>query len=107
MLKKQTGFAHLGVVVVAVLVLAAVGFAGWRVQKAQHKSRDASAAQKQTQSDQPLLLKSIGFNLGYYDAATNHAGDMVFTHEDHDLSGGGHVIFADFGTQDFRSPNDP
>lgn len=57
-------------------------------------------------TDQPLALKSIGFNLGYYDPKTNRAGDMVFTHEDHDL-GITHMIFADFGIQDARSPNDP
>lgn len=55
----------------------------------------------------PLLLKSIGFNLDYYDPKTNQAGDMVFTHADHDLSGHFHLIWSDFGTQDPRSPNDP
>src|SRR3989344_8960841 len=29
----------------------------------------------------PLLIKSIGVNLDYYDPATNRAGDFVFTKE--------------------------
>lgn len=109
MLKNQAGFAHLGLVLLAVAVLSAGALAGWNT----YKSHKAGASQRSTQSnagsaqnDQPLPLKSIGFNLDYYDPSTNHAGDMVFTHEDHDLSGNFHFIFADFGTQDLRSPND-
>ena len=68
--------------------------------------RTVEAATK-TVADQPLKLESVGFKLDYYNPATNHAGDMVFTHEDHDLSGHFHLIWSDFGTQDPRSPNDP
>lgn len=32
-----------------------------------------------TSAQPPILLKSIGINLDYYDAATNRAGDFVFT----------------------------
>lgn len=110
MLKKQAGFAHLGLVLLVVVVLAAVGVAGWNAYKSRHAAKTAQSGSQRTaknpQTDQPLPLKSIGFNLDYYDPQTNHAGDMVFTHADHDLSGNFHLIFADFGTQDPRSPGD-
>lgn len=102
--------AHLGLVLVVVLAVTGVALAGWQVRTLQHNANRSAAGMRHgstaAQGDQPLLLKSIGFNLDYYDPATNHAGDMVFTHEDHDLSGGFHLIFADFGTQDPRSPGD-
>ncbi len=55
------------------------------------------------ETDTPLLLKSIGFNLDYYDKKTNMAGDIRFTKDNlfHDQ------IWSDFGQQDIRSPNDP
>jgi len=109
MLKKQAGFTHIGLVFIVVLAVAVIVFAGWHVRSARYRnSSSATNTQRSSavQGDKPLLLKSIGFNLDYYNAATNHAGDMVFTHEDHDLSGGFHLIFADFGTQDPRSPGD-
>ncbi len=115
MLKRQHGFAHLGIIVLVAAALAVVGIAGWNAYKAHNRGKNSAGgphATSQTsgqpaQNDQPALLKSIGFNLGYYDPATNHAGDMVFTHADHDLSGQFHLIFADFGTQDPRSAGDP
>ncbi len=106
MVKNQKGFAHLGIALLLVVVLLVVGVAGAEVLKHQAKRTEASKAAAASAKDEPLLLKSIGFTIDYYDPATNHAGDMVFTHEDHDLSGSFHLIFADFGTQDPRSPGD-
>ena len=51
----------------------------------------------------PLPIKSIGFTLEAFDPATNKAGDMMFTK----LPLFQDKIWADFGTQDPRSPNDP
>ncbi|HSX30612.1 MAG TPA: M23 family metallopeptidase [Candidatus Saccharimonadales bacterium] len=104
MIKKGFGFALLELMI-ALVVVVVLGVVGLKIVHSTHKPTPASHTAK-TQADQPLLLKSIGFNLDYYNAATNHAGDMVFTHEDHDL-GLTHMIFADFGVQDARSPNDP
>ncbi len=56
-------------------------------------------------SGPPLKLKSIGFNLDYYNPTTGKAGDFVFTKMD--LSAQYNLLFADFGTQDPRSPGDP
>ena len=95
------------------IVLVAVSFAGWRVVTKNHKSAKnhnqvaSSGSKKDADTPAGLLnLNSIGFRIDSYDAATNHAGDMVFTHEDHDLSGVFNNILSDFGTQDPRSPND-
>lgn len=40
-----------------------------------------SAPSSRNQDQPPLLLKSIGVDLDYYDSATNKAGDFVFTKE--------------------------
>jgi hypothetical protein len=108
--KTQKGFAHLEILIV-LTVLVVVTIAGWLVYQKSHKKTVNLASGSLSngaigQTDELLMLKSIGFNLDYYNSATNHAGDMVFTHLDHDLSGHFHLIFADFGTQDPRSPND-
>lgn len=42
----------------------------------------------------PLKLKSIGINLGVYDPATQHAGDVVFTNQNIQ---GYNTIFFDYG----------
>ncbi len=39
----------------------------------------ADSARPQSQNEPPLLLKSIGINLDYYDSAINMAGDFRFT----------------------------
>src|SRR5437879_1577050 len=106
--KNQKGFAHLEILIV-LIVLIAVGTTGWLVfhkdrQKSSNTVNSSSSNSPKTEADVPLMLKSIGFNLDYYNPTTNRAGDMVFTHEDHDL-GITHMIFSDFGIQDVRSPN--
>ncbi|MGH7249909.1 MAG: peptidoglycan DD-metalloendopeptidase family protein, partial [Minisyncoccia bacterium] len=109
MRNRQGGFAHVELVVILIVILV-VALAGGAVYRKSHKNHSASSQSNtaaQAQKDEPLPLKSISFDLDYYNASTNHAGDMVFTHEDHDLSGHFHDIFSDFGTQDPRSPNDP
>lgn len=100
----QHGF-HLIAVVTVLVVAGVIGLVGWKVltKNRAKASLGSSQNKKAAAKDEPLQLKSIGFNLDNYDPATNHAGDMVFTHEDHDLG----MIFADYGIQDFRSPNDP
>ncbi|HZP55912.1 MAG TPA: M23 family metallopeptidase [Candidatus Saccharimonadales bacterium] len=104
---NQSGVGHLLLFLLIIIIIAAVSFVGWTVHKSAKKTAMTSTDQKMTQADHPLVLKSIGFNLDYYDPATNHAGDMEFTHEDHDLNSNFNLIFADFGTQDPRSPGDP
>lgn len=112
MLKNQKGFGHLAILL-AVVLAAVIGFAGWKVasnqeRKSVNRQTNKPAAQnKQAAPSDLLYLKNIGFNFGDYDPATNRAGDMVFTHEDNNLENAFHKIFADFGTQDPRSPNDP
>ena len=58
-----------------------------------------NAPLSRSQDEPPLLLKSIGVNLDYYDPATNKAGDFLFTKEklqfDRLFMGYGFVIPAD------------
>ncbi len=104
--RYQKGFAHFELIIILLVLLAIGAIATTIYRKNHHKSSSTGqTANNSSTSDEPLVLKSIGFNLDYYNPATNHAGDMVFTHEDHDL-GMTHMIFADFGIQDARSPND-
>ncbi|HSX35756.1 MAG TPA: hypothetical protein VLH84_02370 [Patescibacteria group bacterium] len=107
--KRRDGFVHLQILLICVLVLSVVGFAGWRTFKVLHKTHVASSSRQlpSAADDRPLLLESVGFNLDYYNPSTNQAGDMEFTTVDHSLSGHNHQIWQDFGTQDYRSPNDP
>jgi len=97
---KQCGFGLAWLL----LIIVVLAIAGAGVLVAHKKPKPTAQSSKPSEI---LYLKSIGFNLDNYDPVTNRAGDMVFTHEDHDLSSNFHLIFADFGTQDPRSVGDP
>lgn len=73
-----------------------------QVAENNNQSNKATTA-KVIPKGEPTKLKSIGFNLGHYDAATKTAGDIKFTK----LTQPNSEIWVDFGIQDFRSPNDP
>ncbi len=119
---NNDGFAHVVLVVLMLLVLV-IGFAGFRVwdsQKSQNNNSDnnqENTNQNQT-TDAPgpqpqnenirkveasdIVMKSVGFNIDTYDPAKNTAGDMVFTKKGIQFD----QIWGDFGQQDPRSPND-
>ncbi len=111
-INKQHGFAH-AELLLAIVALLAITFAGWRVIKKDGDSTEdlANSSQDivgqstvgaQGEADGPLLLKSVGFNLDYYDESANSAGDMVFTRQ----KLFDNQIWGDFGQQDPRSPGD-
>lgn len=50
-------------------------------------------AEAESKTVPPLLLKSIGIDLGYFDAATGRAGDFVFTKNRLQFN----VLFTEFG----------
>ena len=104
---RQRGFALLELIFVVLFVAIIAGVGLFVVKKHNQKSAQAAKSSIQMPADMPLLLKSVGFNLDYYNPATNHAGDMEFTNVDHTLSGKQHQIWQDFGQQDLRYPNDP
>ncbi len=86
--KNQNGFSHVLVLVILVLLIG-IGFAGFRVFSNQGSSKPAGAktegSTKQSQNNKvseeeapPVLAKNIGFNFDFYDPATKRAGDFVF-----------------------------
>lgn len=101
MAKKSGGFALLELIIILAVV---VGLAcvGLKASRAKHTPVPNGNVAR-VQNDDPLPLKSIGFDLDYYNPATNRAGDMEFTNVDHTLSGHIHQIWQDFGEQDSRT----
>ncbi len=112
-MKKQKlnsdGFGVIEILIVIVL-LAAIGFVGFKVltknkdkQESNQTGSTSNSSTSEKSDSNAIVMKSIGFNLDYYDEATNSAGDMKFTK----MSLFGNQIMGDFGQQDPRSPNDP
>ena len=104
MLRKQNGLSTVELIIVMLVLLVLAGV-GWFVFNRAPKNDSAAkqAASTPAQDSGELKIKSIGFNLGYYDPATKRAGDFLFA----DLGQYTDKIWTDFGIQDERSPNDP
>lgn len=85
MYKNQKGFAHLGLLLVVLVVLAAVGFAGYRVLSSKEKDSNQSSTSSNNaekaadETEPPMLAKNIGFNFDTYNPSTKRAGDLVFS----------------------------
>lgn len=111
-MKKQKlntrGFGAVEVLII-IVVLMGVGFAGYKVltknnaKNERDQGRSSAESAAETGSDNSIVMKSIGFKLDYYDEASNRAGDMQFTK----IPLFNDQIWGDFGQQDPRSPNDP
>lgn len=102
MLKNQKGYAHLVSFIVLFVILAVIVFAGIKVMgKSSEKSKSSGSINKvsQTSDTPPLRLKSIGFNLDYYNPATQSAGEMQFIQANLFSN----EIWGDFGQQDPRT----
>ncbi len=112
MFEQKNGFAAVELIIVLVLVGAVVAVGIFVLNKKSGNSI-SSIINPATSSDkdEPPKLKSIGFNLGYYDRTTNKAGDFHFTKRLADVLSGDptfqKLIWSDYGIQDNRSPNDP
>lgn len=79
-LRNQDGFAMIFGIILVVIVIGAMSFAGWKIWSSE-KQKDGTgiSSTKETTSreDVPPKLKNIGFNLDYYDPATNRAPEEV------------------------------
>lgn len=101
------------------LLLPLIAIFGWLAFYFSSHSDDGFTDQSETltrkeavsKKDEPPKLKNIGFNLDYYDPATNQAGDFHFTPALAKVLSGDPIyqklIWSDYGIQDNRSPNDP
>lgn len=110
---NQNGFAMIFEIILVVFIIGAISFAGWKIwSSAKQKDGIGSSTTKNIlMQDRPPKLKNIGFNLDYYNSATNRAGDFLFTQELAKVLSGDPIyqklIWSDYGIQDNRSPNDP
>ena len=77
MKRKQSGFGVIGIILL-VAVLGMASYTGFRVYQAQNTKITAQNAEDKAASSS-VKMKSIGFNLDYYNPATNKAGDIRFT----------------------------
>jgi biotin carboxyl carrier protein len=100
------------VFLLAIVVLMAIGFVGFKVlnlnkdknkQESNQPGQTSSNAEAEKTDSNAIVMKSIGFKLDYYNEATNSAGDVKFTK----LPLFDNQIMGDFGQQDPRTPNDP
>jgi biotin carboxyl carrier protein len=92
---KQNGIAHIGLVLV-VMIIAAVAGAGYLVYSKQSKTEPVSSANAEEVAEKSQAkIKSLGINLDYYDPAINMAGDLKFKKAN--FSGGMQMIFFEYG----------
>jgi biotin carboxyl carrier protein len=98
-MKKQveSGFHLVIIIVIVAVILVGLGIAFFTA--VQNKSDGdigkfiADVANNPSEPD--LKIKHIGIDLGYYDTATNRAGDVVFTKEG--IEQYGNLIFTNYG----------
>src|SRR3989344_6449755 len=105
------GFAMVFGIILIVIVIGTVSFAGWKIWSSVQQNDGTRSSTKigiTSKEDEPPKLKNIGFNLDYYNPATNRAGDFYFTKELAAVLSGDPIyqklIWSDYGIQDNRSP---
>lgn len=106
--RSRSGYALVELILVLFIILLIGGVGTLVVHKHKAKVSTSASIPTDTKADQTLggkllIVKSIGFNLDYYNPSTNRAGDMEFLH----ANLFNNEIIGDFGQQDPRSPNDP
>lgn len=102
-MKKQTldqsGIAHLLLFIILAVVIAVIGYSASRVFQSKpttNSSESTTEPVAKKKEEAPVKIKSLGFNLDYYDPATNKAGDIVFM-KDAFEEGSINLIFMEFG----------
>ena len=112
--RNQEGFVVIFGIILVVIIIGVTSFVGWQswsLVQQKDGTEQSTKIETTAKEDEPPKLKSIGFNLDYYDPATNRAGDFHFTPELARVLSGDPIyqklIWSDYGIQDTRSPNDP
>ncbi len=96
--KQASRGSHVVIVIIIVVgILVALGVAFFVAVQNKGGGDIGTFIQNATSSstDPDLKIKNIGIDLGYYDPATNRAGDVVFTKEG--IEQYGNVIFTNYG----------
>lgn len=97
MKKRQGGFGAIGIILL-VIVLGMASYTAFRVYQAQNSKITAENAEQKA-AGSAVKMKSIGFNLDYYNPETNKAGDIEFTKFVFP-EGSFDVLFSEFGRKD-------
>lgn len=83
------------IIVISILLVAVVGLF-IAVQKKSGGNLESFIAEVFVNPSEPdLKIKSLGIDLGYYDATTGKAGDLAFTKEN--IAAYGNLIFLNYG----------
>lgn len=102
---NQRGFSSTIILVLVFVTILTVGLAAYLLLPNKQQNRDLAGIENDIP---PLLLKSIGVNLDYYDPNTGKAGDFVFTKEKLQFSslfmGYGFFIPASSASPDKKNP---
>lgn len=89
---KQNGFAHLVLILVALVVIV-IGGVGYYVFSRNEDTKIDSNNAEEVATSSETKIKHLGVNLDYYDPATNKAGDFVFTKENMSFN----MLFMNYG----------
>lgn len=92
--KNQQGFAHLFLIIIAVVVV--LGVLGFVAYRAFDKENYTAENSEQKAKESPVTIKSLPFEFGPFDPVTKRAGDFQFI--DKPMPEGTQpVLFSEFG----------
>jgi len=98
MRKNQSGFSHIILVVILAVIVGVVGYSAFRLVQSKNSTYTTENAEAKAEAS-PVKIKSLGFNLDYYNPDTGKAGDVKFTKFVFPEGSFG-AIFSEYGRQD-------
>lgn len=100
-MKKQTlnqsGIAHLVLIIILVVVVGVIGYSAFRVYESKQDSVTTENAAEKAAGN-PVKIKSMPIDIGYFNPATGKAGDIVFP-QDKFPEGAMQLVFTEYGYQ--------
>lgn len=77
--KNQKGFAHLGLMLIVIVLLGVIGFGAYRLTQNSKDNSAQTVGTEETAKKSETKIKHIGINLEEFNPATGMAGDLKFT----------------------------